>query len=126
MKGWLVFMKKAPMNEQKICKRILEEMQDLDTILESTDKSTFVESTLLQKATVMTLLNIGELCNKFAPALKDNYPDIPWKAIIGFRNIAAHDYGIIDEDIIWDTVKVDIPVLKENISRVLEDLKGKL
>ena len=39
-------------------------------------------------------------------------PGIPWKAIRGFRNIAAHQYGIIDFDDVYKTVTEDLPRLK--------------
>lgn len=116
-------MKKNPMGNIQICKRILEEIQDLTFILEDINKIEFIDNMILQKATVMTLLNIGELCNKFDSTLRDKYSAIPWKAVIGLRNIAAHDYGIIDEDIIWDTVKVDIPTLEKDIFNIMNELQ---
>lgn len=63
----------------------------------------------------MSLINIGEL----SKALSDEYVEatstIPWKAIRGLRNIAAHHYEAIRIPNIWLTVKEDIPVLKKTL-----------
>ena len=65
-----------------------------------------------QKTVVMSLINIGELSKAFTDDYLATMPEIPWKAIRGFRNIAAHQYGIIDIDDVYKTVMEDIPSLK--------------
>ncbi|MCC8029249.1 MAG: DUF86 domain-containing protein [Lachnospiraceae bacterium] len=60
------------------------------------------------------ILQIGEL----SVGLSDNYKDstiksMPWKAIRGMRNLAAHNYGSMSREIIWETANNDIPALKE-------------
>ena len=65
-----------------------------------------------QKAVVMSLINIGELSKAFTEDYIAAMPEIPWKAIRGFRNIAAHQYGIIDFEDVYKTVTEDIPSLK--------------
>ena len=65
-----------------------------------------------QKTVVMSLINIGELSKSFTDDYLAAMPEIPWKAIRGFRNIAAHQYGIIDIDDVYKTVMEDIPSLK--------------
>ena len=65
-----------------------------------------------QKTVVMSLINIGELSKAFTDDYLAAMPEIPWKAIRGFRNIAAHQYGIIDIDDVYKTVMEDIPSLK--------------
>ena len=41
------------------------------------------------------------------------YTEMPWKQIKGMRNIAAHGYEWFDTDILWQTLKTDIPVLRQ-------------
>ena len=64
-----------------------------------------------QKAVVMRLINIGELSKSFSDDYLAAMPQIPWKAIRGFRNIAAHQYGLIDFDDVLKTVREDLPAL---------------
>ncbi|MFZ5818788.1 MAG: DUF86 domain-containing protein [Chloroflexota bacterium] len=47
------------------------------------------------------------------------YPEIPWLDIIGFRNIAVHEYFAIRWDIVWVAATDDTPVLKEQIEKIL-------
>ncbi len=51
------------------------------------------------------------------------YPDVEWKAIRGTRNILAHVYWGVDLDIIWDVVQHDLPILREQANRILDDLR---
>ena len=74
-------------------------------------------------ACVMRFQVIGEhvgklLRNEDKPL--DAYPDIPWNAIYGMRNIISHEYGNIDEEIIVSVINDDLPSLKEIIEKLLE------
>ena len=44
---------------------------------------------------------IGEAARRITPATRETHPAIPWKDIIGMRNIIAHEYGKVDFDEIW-------------------------
>ena len=44
---------------------------------------------------------------------------IPWRAIIGMRNLHAHDYENVDLEIVWNTLLEDIPVLKQSLEKLL-------
>ena len=83
-----------------------------------TDEKTFLKNEILQRALVMALLNIGELANSLSDKLREKSQDIMWFKIIGLRNIAAHDYGILDMKRIWQTVKADIPELEKQLKKV--------
>lgn len=73
-------------------------------------------------ACVMRLQVIGEHVGKL---LKENanplecYPEIPWQAIYGMRNIIAHEYGNIDEAIVVSVINDDLPKLKAVIKDLL-------
>ena len=74
-------------------------------------------------ACVMRFQVIGEhigklLKNENSPL--DDYPNIPWNAIYGMRNIISHEYANIDEDIIVSVINDDLQPLKETILKLLE------
>ena len=59
------------------------------------------------------LLQIGELASQLSPELRAESSDqLDWSQMKGMRNIIAHHYGSISLDIVWKTVKTDIPHLK--------------
>ena len=54
--------------------------------------------------------------------LLPNRPEIPWAAVKGMRNHIAHGYFDINTDLVWDTVKNDLPPLKDAIDYFIENL----
>ena len=43
------------------------------------------------------------------------YEDISWTLMRGIRNILAHEYFGVDIEIIWKTIKEDLPFLKKRL-----------
>lgn len=75
----------------------------------------------------MQLIFIGESV-KVIDA-KDNtylskYPDIPWAAIMGLRDIIAHEYHRVDEEEIYAVVVNDLPALLEQVRLMKLDLQS--
>ncbi|MDR2957533.1 MAG: DUF86 domain-containing protein [Coriobacteriales bacterium] len=101
--------------------KILEEISVIEKIVFDSSEDTFLNNKILQRATVMALLNIGELVAHLSQGLRSSHGCIPWKKIIGLRNLAAHGYFILDMSDIWHTIGYDIPELKNNISQILTE-----
>ena len=105
---------------RNILEHIQEDAQDAMKFadeLESADE--LASNRLYRKAIVMSILNIGELTKHLPDDFKSENSDIPWKQITGMRDIAAHGYGEMDDDIIWDVVKHSIPELAAFIDKQL-------
>ena len=66
-----------------------------------------------------------ESVERGAAELREKYPAIPWSGIIGMRHVLVHDYMKISQSRIWDAVKTDIPVLKKQVQKILEDISEK-
>ena len=73
----------------------------------------FTEDFVARNAISMCILQIGELVGKLSEEFKADNNAMPWREIKAMRNIAAHNYGEIDIDILWETATCDIPSLKE-------------
>jgi uncharacterized protein with HEPN domain len=43
--------------------------------------------------------------------MKQSHPEIPWRRIIGQRNILAHEYGEIRHERVWHVAKDRVPEL---------------
>lgn len=56
-----------------------------------------------------TLERTGEAANRIPPDIQKMYPDVPWKDIIGMRNVIVHRYDGLKYPIIWDTIHESIP-----------------
>jgi uncharacterized protein with HEPN domain len=62
---------------------------------------------------------IGEAAKNIPERVRRKYPFVEWKEAIGFRNVLIHDYFGIDLEAVWDTVRKNIPSLKNKIMKVL-------
>lgn len=67
---------------------------------------------------------IGEAANKIPSKIKKDL-DLPWKEMVGIRNKVIHEYFDVNVDLIWETVKQDIPNLEKNIKRELKNIGSK-
>ena len=68
---------------------------------------------------------MAESTQRLSDELKAQVPNVDWRALSGFRNILVHDYlGGISLNIVWDAIKNDLPVLKEQVKLILKDFVG--
>jgi uncharacterized protein with HEPN domain len=61
---------------------------------------------------------IGEAAGRVSQAFRNAHPEIPWRKITSQRNVPAHDYGEIEDEILWDVATTSVPEL----IRLLEPL----
>jgi len=85
-----------------------------ETVLRFGDSlETLKADNIYRNAAAMCILQIGELVGNLSDEFIEKYKDMPWKQIKGMRNIAAHGYEEFDVDILWQTLKEDLPLLKK-------------
>lgn len=70
-------------------------------------------------AVLMNFINIGEMALRISDEMKDTYSGIPWKDIVGLRNIVTHDYLGIDAEEIWQIIEGDLRPLSQKINEIL-------
>ena len=100
-------------------KKIVSEADFVIGMLSDVLQDEFSGNEILKRAAAMSVINIGELVKNLTPEFKNNFDKVPWKAISGFRDVAAHKYGTLDMNIVYNTVKTDIPYLKSSIEEIL-------
>jgi hypothetical protein len=52
-------------------------------------------------------------------SVRRRYPQIPWKKIVGMRNVVIHGYFGVDTEVIWRTIQDDLPPLRRIVNRIL-------
>jgi uncharacterized protein with HEPN domain len=76
----------------------------------------------LERAGIERMLTIiGEAAKNISPQLRREFPDIPWKATAGMRDKIMHHYFGVDYEAVFETIRVDLPVLKQGISAILSE-----
>lgn len=76
---------------------------------------------LAANCTLITAIGEGiNRINRIVPDfLASNFPDIPWRDIVGMRNHLAHGYFELDADIVFEAVKNDVPDLTDTIHKAM-------
>ncbi len=74
-------------------------------------------------AVMMNFIVIGEAVKNIYDAVRENYPNVEWREIMAMRNLMVHEYWGINEGVVWDSIKNDLPELKEIITRVRDGLR---
>jgi len=85
---------------------------------------TFIDDLKLMRATERGLEILGEAARRVSPVFTARNPQIAWHAMIGQRNILAHEYGQIDYELLYRTVKDDIPDLIRQLEFLIRDMGG--
>lgn len=75
----------------------------------------------MQDAVIRNLQTLAESAKRISSDSQELASGIPWKQIVGFRNLVVHEYLRIDLEFVRQIVSVDLPALKEQASR-LRDL----
>lgn len=84
------------------------------------DFQSFVSLEIVFDATIRNLELIGEAATKVPDTIRQAHEEIPWRRIIATRNRLIHGYLGIDNQIIWSIIEKDIPILVENLGRMIE------
>jgi len=74
---------------------------------------------LRQSAVLQKLIVIGEAAARLPVQFRERHPEIEWADIVGFRNIAVHEYFAVSWTIVWVTATQDVPDLRRKVARIL-------
>lgn len=94
---------------------ILEEIEKIHLFTDLMDFDDFLQDVKTQHAVQMCLIIIGEAGNAIPESIQEEYPEVPWNLIRAMRNRLVHVYFNFDNQMIWDTIKKDIPRLENSI-----------
>jgi uncharacterized protein with HEPN domain len=103
--------------------RISDILQCLAKIRRFTKGYTFDDFQNDEKTIDSVLRNleiIGEAARHVPSDVKSQYPEIPWAEMLTMRNIVSHEYHGVNLEIIWQTVKEDLPPLVSPLKRILQ------
>lgn len=108
--------------DTQILKKILNEIEIAKTLLFEINIEDFLENEMLKRASCMTVINIGELVKHLSSDIRLKYKNIPWKAIAGFRDIAAHKYQTLRMEDVFETITNDFNELQNNINSIINEI----
>lgn len=92
-----------------ILKKISSEIDVSLSFIETISLEKFLNDEILKRASCMTIINIGELIKNLSAEIRMDNTHIPWKAIAGFRDIAAHKYQTLHMNDVYITIVSEFP-----------------
>lgn len=96
----------------------------IDRIIRYTSDKSYedlVSDDMMYYAVVKNIEIIGEAANMLTPTFQQSHPETPWKMVKGMRNYIVHEYFQIDDIVVWDVVKNNIPELRAQVVRYLTE-----
>jgi len=66
---------------------------------------------MMRSAVERQLEILGEAARRVSQAFRDEHAEIPWRQVVGLRNVLAHEYGDIRDERVWQIVSDDLPTL---------------
>lgn len=107
-----------------IVEKMLGEVRIAAVMMGGADLDLFLEDEKLKRAVCMTVINIGELTKSLSDEFRADHRDVPWKAIAGFRDIAAHKYQTLRMEDVYATVSDDFLDLEQQLEQILREADG--
>jgi len=98
---------------------MLQAAREIDAMLKGYDLPRFLADRVMLRAIERSVEIVGEAARCVSSVYQAAHPEIPWRQIIGQRNILAHEYGQIDHELLFKTAKQDVPDLIVQIVQLL-------
>jgi len=102
---------------------IISAIESIESFVEDMSYDDFIVDDKTSSAVIRKFEIIGEATKHIPDWIKDKYPEIPWKYMAGMRDRLIHGYFGIDYKLVWNTIKVDLPNLRIELERVLNEIE---
>lgn len=108
-------------HDKKVLIKINEHIKSVQNYCQNIESlNDFTLNSMCVEACVFNLMQIVELTHKsLTEETKKEISSIPWEQLYGMRNRIVHGYEGVKMKIVWDTIKYDLPDLKEEIEKYL-------
>ncbi len=101
---------------------ILKCIDNVRQFVRDIDYDTFVADTMCYYAVMKNVEIIGEAANMLTRNFRKNYDDLPWRMIVGMRNVLTHGYANVSDVKLWKTATEDLDEMYEVVSRYLSEI----
>ena len=98
---------------------MLDAVKAIEAYTKGMGREDFLKNKMIQDAVMRNLEIMGEAAKRVSKALRDAHPSVEWKKIAGMRDILIHEYLGVDQEKVWLVIENRLPVLKAELSRIL-------
>ncbi len=86
----------------------------------------FLDDELVQAGVIRCVEVIGEAAKLVSDETRSREPKIPWRLVIGMRNVLAHDYGVVMPEKVYEIVTVHVPELLDRLGPLIATLEAEV
>ena len=97
---------------------ILDAIGLIEEYTKGMSENEFLSHSMAHDAVVRQIEIIGETATNVSDEFRKKHPMLPWGKMIGIRNKIVHEYFNVNYAIVWDTIKDDLPNLKDLSKRL--------
>lgn len=106
----------------------LRQLEDFITearaLAEGRTLESIMEDAVVLRAFERVMELVGEYAKRLPMTLRERYPDIPWKKIVGMRDVISHAYEDLSYEILWDALNIQFPSLQSTVRTMIVDLES--
>ncbi|MDR3557555.1 MAG: DUF86 domain-containing protein [Syntrophobacteraceae bacterium] len=99
---------------------IIAAIEDINSLTADLTYPDLSANTTIFKAILYDMAVIGEAAYHLPADIITRYPEMPWREMSDMRNVVIHEYFGVDQQIVWETIKHDLPQLLPALRRILQ------
>jgi uncharacterized protein with HEPN domain len=104
-------------NDDYYLQKIQNDLEFIVAHMQDVDLEELNVNDILLDSMLFRMIQISENSKKLTEEYKLSRKEIPWNAMYGLRNRIVHDYGNVDLNVVYETLKNDIPELLEMLTK---------
>lgn len=105
-------------------KHMLDSTQAILGFLKGKQRSDLDTDRLLLSGITRELEILGEAAGKVSLSTQHLFPDIPWRHLVGMRNRLIHAYFDVNHEIVWNTIKNDLPKFYKQLEKAIAQMES--
>lgn len=86
-------------------------LQKILTFTQGMSEAEFMRDEKTQSSVLYQFIIVGEAVNRLSDEFKAQNSQVPFAQIRGMRNRVVHEYSAVDQAIVWEAIRTDIPEL---------------
>lgn len=74
---------------------------------------------MLRNAVERNIEIIGEAAGKISKEFRETHPEVPWQQIIAQRHVLVHEYGELEDELLWKVATTRVPELISILEKIM-------